>query len=388
MIARSVVLFAALAIHLPALAAQIEPARPGARPAADSDEAELWYAMERAERELKQSPLLIRDEPLNKYVRDVACKVAGEFCKDLRVYIVEQPWFNASMAPNGMMLVWSGALLRMRNEAEMALVLGHEFAHFRQRHSLQQWRKVKRTSAFLSSFGILAYGGGVPEAGLAGNLIGAASLYKFSRDKEREADAIGFEVNQIQQYDPQAGVKLWERMQREEEARDYGRPIPVFATHPKTKERVEDVRAAAEKAKPGDYVQGRGRHLQAISPYLEKWLEGELSRRMYATSIRVIDELRNDASDGQKPLYTFYLGEAYRRRNKGDDLQQARALYAQAVQSPNAPAGAWREHGLALREQNQTGDAITALNRYLELSPKADDRGFIEQYLTELKGTP
>ena len=124
------------ALAAPAMADRIEDALPGQRPPAGSDEDELWYAMERAERELQHHPLLVKDEALNAYVRGVACKVAGDYCPDLRVYIVDLPWFNASMAPNGMMLVWTGALLRFQDESELALVLGHEFAHFRHRIAL------------------------------------------------------------------------------------------------------------------------------------------------------------------------------------------------------------------------------------------------------------
>ena len=69
------------------------------------------------------------------------------------------------MAPNGVMMVWTGSLLRMRNEAQLALVLGHEFGHYRERHTLQQWRKLKRTRAFLGTFGVLASGAGVGMAG-------------------------------------------------------------------------------------------------------------------------------------------------------------------------------------------------------------------------------
>ena len=104
-----------------------------------TDERGLWMEMEEAERTLKTSDFVIRDSALNAYVASgVLCRTVGaERCKAARVYIVRTPYFNANMAPNGMMQVWSGLLLRTRNEAQLAAVLGHEFAHFEQRHSLQ-----------------------------------------------------------------------------------------------------------------------------------------------------------------------------------------------------------------------------------------------------------
>jgi hypothetical protein len=359
--------------------------RPGDRPAPGSDEAELWYAMERAELNLQKSPQLVRDPALNTYVHDVACRITGPYCPDLRVYIVDAPYFNASMAPNGALIVWTGALLRMQNEADLALVLGHEFGHYRERHTLQQWRKLKKSSRFLSAFSLLTYGVGFGLAGMAADLVGAASLLKFSRDKEREADRIGFTQLVAQGYDPNSGVRLWDAMLREENARDYGKPMPVFASHPQTRERLEDVRAAAAAvANPGNEL-GLERYRAATDAFRKHWLDGELSRRMYTTSVQVIGDLRQNCPPDEKGLYSFYLGEAHHRRNKDDDRRQADALYAEAITQPGAPPEAWREYGLSLRASGKNAEAVQALQHYLELAPGADDRAFVLGYIDQLK---
>jgi beta-barrel assembly-enhancing protease len=375
-----------LATAAPAWSATaIGPAHPGDRPAARSDEAELWFAMDEAEIELRKSPQLVRDPALNAYVRGVTCKVAADFCPDLRIYIVEMPYFNASMAPNGILIVWTGALLRMQNEAELALVLGHEFGHYRERHSLQQWRKIKKDSAFLSTFGVLTAGAGVGIAGSLAGIAGAAGMSKFSRDKEREADRIGFAKLVEQGYDPSVGGVLWNAMLREENARDYGKPIPVFASHPKTEERRDDlIAAAASSGKVGGDL-GEARYRAVMHPYLSSWLEGELSRRMYATSIQLIGDLRGTAAPADRGLYTFFLGEAHRRRNKTDDRAQAAALYAQATTEPGAPPDAWREHGMALRDAGQSAAALAAFRRYLADAPGATDRAFVQSYIDALE---
>lgn len=381
----------ALGLALPAPAAAKEPVvstQPNQRPAAGTDEAELWYAMERIERELQQSPLLMRDPGLNAYVRSVLCKVTAEYCRDLRLYLVDVPWFNASMAPNGVMILWTGSLLRIRDEAQLALVLGHEFGHYRERHTLQQWRKLKRSSAFLGAFGVLASGAGVGVAGMVANLAGLATMMKFTRDKEREADRIGFAQLLAQGYDPAAGAELWEGMLREEEARDYGKPIPVFSTHPQTRERRDDLKAAAAAVADPPRERAREAYRRATRPYLRHWLEEELTRRMFASSIRVIEDLQAGAPPEDAGLYSFYLGEAYRQRAKEADRVQAAKLYALAITQPGAPPEAWREHGLALRAIGNKPDAAAALRRYLELAPQAEDLAFVTGYLTELETRP
>jgi len=279
-------------------------------------------------------------------------------------------------------------LLRMQNEAELALVLGHEFGHYRERHSLQQWRKIKKDSAILSTFGLLTAGAGIGMVGQIAGMAGSAGLSKFSRDKEREADKIGFAKLVEQGYDPKVGGVLWDAMLREENARDYGKPTPVFASHPKTQERRDDLAAAAAQiANPGTDL-GQDRFRAVMHPYLKTWLEGELTRRMYGTSIQLIGDLRETANPSDRGLYTFFLGEAHRRRNKDDDLAQAAKLYAEATTQPGAPPEAWREHGMALRAAQQPAAAIAAFQRYLTDLPKAEDRAFIKSYIDALESTP
>ena len=361
--------------------------KPGTTPVAGTDEAEIWWAMEKAEEDLARSPMRVRDPALEQYVRDVACRSSAGYCKDLRVYVMNVPAFNASMAPNGMMMVWTGALLRMRDEAELAFVLGHEAGHFRAQHSLRQWRRLKDTSAFLSAFQILAYGAGIPDAAVLGSLVGSAAISKYSRDMEREADRFGFDAVVDQRYDPQAGVDLWERMLREENARRHERRSTVFASHPATQERINDVRAAASGLPDASRERDREDYRAATRPYLEQWLESELAQRRYAASLLVVEELLADAPDADRGVLTFYLGEAHRRRNSAGDRTKAAELYARAVTMRGAPAAAWREHGFALRTAGRTAEARIALQRYLADAPQADDRAFVQRELDKLGGT-
>ncbi|MCC7097507.1 MAG: M48 family metalloprotease [Thermomonas sp.] len=361
---------------------------PGNQPAVSGDEAELLYAMERAETELKRSPLLVRDPALNGYVRGVACKVAGDQCANIRVYIVDVPQFNASMAPNGMLVLWTGALLRMRNEAELAYVLGHEIGHYTARHSLQQWRRLKSASAWMSVFQLVAYGAGAGGVAQLGTLAGSAALFKYSRDMEREADRLGFASVVSHRWAPHAGADLWARMWREEQTRKYDRPLTLFSTHPASQERLNDIKAAsmAMVAPPTDL--GRERYRAAVHPLFPKLLEEELAQRRYAGSILVIGELLEDAPTEDQGLLTFSLGEAYRRRGLNDDRAKAADFYARAIALPGAPAQAWREYGFTRRDAGDTATAMDALRRYLRDAPDADDQAFIRRELEKIGGSP
>ncbi len=366
----------------------VVPIQPGERPVPNSTEAELWYGMDQAEKDIKASPLLVRDPALNEYVHGVACAVARDYCKELRVYVVDVPAFNAETAPNGIVLVFTGALLRIHDEAELALVLSHEFAHFQQRHSLQFWIKAKHTTAFLATFGVVTIAGGVGLVGGIANIVGVANVFQFSRQFERQADHIGFQIATSIGYDPQAGVRMWARIEREEKASKEHKPSPVFSSHPKTAERLEDVRAAAAAVPKGDFHDNKAAYHAATRPFLAHWLDAELSRRTFDTTIQMVGELRDGCDDDSKGTLTFYLAEAYRHRSKNDDRTTASKLYAEAIAHADAPADAWREYGLDLRQNGKPADAAAALHHYLELSPQAGDRAFIEKYLTELETHP
>ncbi len=358
----------------------VREASPGSRPQANSDEDNLWYAMQRSESELQSSPQLVHDPALNAYVRGVACKVAADFCKDLRVYIVEQPQFNAMMAPNGMLIVWTGALLRIRNEAELGFVLGHEAGHYRAQHVIRHWRRSKDISAMLAAFQ------GLPIAGQLGALAGYAALFRFSREQEREADRLGFDAMVQRGYDPAAGEQLWARLLREEETRKYEKTSTLFATHPPTQERLGDIKAAMQASAAHAGERGVDAYRAAMRPFLVHWLEMELTRREYAASILVITELLAEAPAEDHGVLEFYLGESYRRRADSAGRNEAARHYAIAVTLPGVPAAGWREHGLALRDSGDRSGAAAALRRYLQLTPAAADRAFITRYLAELEG--
>lgn len=380
---RPLSLLLASTLAIPALAAPPPPQTtpPTSTPATGSDEAELWYAMERAETELKRSPLLVRDPALNAYIREVACKTAGEQCRNIRVYVMDVPQFNASMAPNGMMLFWTGALLRIRNEAELAFVLGHETGHFTAKHSLRQWRRMKSASAWLSAFQMVAYGAGAGAVADLGMLAGSAALFKYSRDMEREADRLGFTSVVTHGWAPQAGAEMWARLWREEQTRKYDRPLQLFSSHPASQERLNDIKAASAAIPQPPTDLGAARYHAAIRPFLPKLLDEELAQRRYAGSILVISELLADAPAEDQGLLTFYLGEAYRRRGLNDDKNKAAGYYAQAITLHGAPAAAWREHGYARRAAGDASGARTALQHYLQQAPEAEDRAFVQRDL-------
>ena len=347
------------------------------RPASVSDEGGLWALMDREEKALRRSALLLRDEKLKAYVEGIACRLGAEHCPDIRVFLVRTPLFNASMAPNGMIQIWTGLLLRIENEAQLAAVIGHEIAHYLQRHSVERLRDIKDKAALGQVLGLFGL------AGAVGQIAVLASTFAYGREHEHEADRIGAALMNRAGYDVAEAAKVWNNLLDEVRARDGKEPdqtSPLFATHPAPPERRDALDQLA-RALPGG-TKGTEAYLAQTSRFLDAWLEDEIKRGQYAESIALLS--RHIAAGNAPGLMAFHRGEAYRLRGNAGDQDLALADYRSASQAANPPPPAFRGIGLIARQRGQNAEAAAALAHYLELAPDAPDASFIKAYLSEL----
>jgi predicted Zn-dependent protease len=349
-----------------------------ARPDLASDEGGLWAMMDREETRLRRSPFAIRDAALREYVQGIACRLSAEHCPDVRVHAVRTPFFNASMAPNGMMQVWSGLLLRMENEAQLAAVLGHEIGHYLQRHTLDRLRDAKARSAFatfMAAFGVV---------GLVGQLATLASAFSFTRDQEREADSIGLALMRDAGYDPRECGKVWDNLRAEAAAApgaDEAGKSPMFATHPPSDERSQTLARLAAGANGG--FLGEAEYAARLEPFRFGLLEDEIKRGQYDETLVLLARMLKRAPVQADLLYV--RGEAYRLRGKDGDVDAALADLRRASAVDKAPPQLYRSLGYLHQRQGQAEEARTAFSRYLELMPEAPDAGLIRTYLPEGK---
>lgn len=349
------------------------PITPGYKPSIATDEGGLWQVMDKAEAEMKRSRFLVRDAELNAYVRDIACRLAGDHCSDLRVYISRTPAFNATMAPNGMMSVWTGLLLRTQNEAQLAAVLGHEIGHYVNRHSLQKWRNARDTTDVAAFLGVLG------PAGLMIQIAAIASIFSYSRDQEREADDVGFNLMKAAGYKPIQASLVWEQLIAEMAASERPRERDIFfASHPAPEERAETLKnKAAGMDNIGDTFEERYR--ARLKKFRTTLLEDEVRLRQYGQSLKLFEMLgREGPPDGE---LAYFTGEVYRLRNADGDGAKARDQYERAVAMADAPPEAYRGLGLVHMREGDQVRADEAFRQYLKLKPDADDRAIVRSYV-------
>jgi predicted Zn-dependent protease len=106
-----------------------------------------------------------------------------------RVGVVEAPEPNAFALPGGWILVTTGLLDRIRNENELAFVLGHELGHFRNRDHLRGLGRGVAWSIVSATLGL-----GEGAASTLARVAGGLSNRHFDRDQESDADLVGLEL--------------------------------------------------------------------------------------------------------------------------------------------------------------------------------------------------
>ena len=353
---------------------------PGFKPSGASDEAGLWMSVDNVEKEVKRSRFVVTDDVLNEYVRGITCRLAGEYCSDIRIYIIRVPYFNASMYPNGMMHVWTGLLLRVQNEAQLAAVLGHEIGHYLRRHSIERWRDIRRKSGFgaFLRLGLAAAGAGAG-ADVA-DLVLIASIFAYGRGHEREADAFGLDLMTRAGYSPIEASRVWRGIIAEEESAEKKRRQSIFfASHPAPKERMATLKRLALEHASEETEDFRDRFVANVGVYRAMLLEDQLKLRQFNRTDFLIERLIAGGINVGELQY--YKGEMYRLRNTEGDRSLAREAYLSALDNPGIPPEIYRSIGYLDLKDGRPEQAAVAFARYLELQPDADDREMIKFYL-------
>ena len=363
----------------------VEDIQPGQRPALHTVEAGLWMYLDEVEENLRDSGRLVTDSTVTTYVQDIVCRLAGPYCSDFRVYVVQTPHFNASMAPNGLMEVWTGLILRAQNEAQLAYVLGHEIGHYLRRHSLQLYNDVRLKSDVLIYLSLVAAAAGQGYVGNLAQIAAHGSILAFSRDNEREADEIGFELMVKAGYDPREAAVIWERLVEEQKAAKTSEPFIFFSTHPPTSERIATLKQFAEET-PSDgrpLTKGAEEFFAATRRIRPELLRDELRQHKFARSQVVLDHLF-ETGVGLGELY-FFQGELYRKRDKDGDREKAIEAYRASLHYDDAPPESHRLLGILLAKSGQTELARESYEEYLEVHPQADDRDMIRSIIQRLQ---
>ena len=145
-----------------------------------------------------------------------------------------------------------GLIAMTTTRDELASVLAHEMSHVTQRHIARSISgDSKRSLVGLAALvlGLLAasrsHSPDAMNAVVVGSQAGAIQgQLNFSRDMEREADRVGFQVMTAAGFAPGGMAAMFEKMDMSARLNDFG-GFPYLRSHPLTVERIGEARARA-----------------------------------------------------------------------------------------------------------------------------------------------
>ena len=246
------------------------PIRPSGTLPALGDNSELPAAAERRigdriAASIYRDPDYIDDPVLTDYVQSIwqplmaAARARGELNAELderfawQVFLIRDRSINAFALPGGYMGLHLGLIGAVSSRDELAAVMGHELTHVTQRHISRLISQQGRSTPWMIAAMILGALAASKSPQAASALITGSqaaalqSQLNFSRDMEREADRIGFNVMTDAGFEARGVASMFEKLQQASRLNDNG-AFPYLRSHPLTTQRIAEVQARLQLA--------------------------------------------------------------------------------------------------------------------------------------------
>lgn len=180
------------------------------------------------------------DAKLTRFVGCVADAITRQanYQAQWNVKVFKSDEINAFALPGGEIGVYSGLFKVVRNQDQLAAVLGHEVSHVIAGHANERVSDQALTQAALQMAGA---SGAVGSGTMALLGIGAqvGILLPFSRTQESEADLLGLDLMSQAGFDPRQAVVLWQNMQQAAG----NKPPELLSDHPADSRRIAQIQA-------------------------------------------------------------------------------------------------------------------------------------------------
>ena len=203
--------------------------------------------------------------------------------------VLDSPVVNAFALPGGYVYVTRGLLAHLNNEAQLAVVQGHEIGHVAARHASQ--RGLQQTIGQVAVIGGAILGQellGLPGESLLNLSSTAAQLLflSYSRDNERESDKLGVEYAAMSGYAAEEGAEFFTSLKRISE--NSGHSIPnMLSSHPDPGEREQNIPRMAREWEEKGFEQTI-RNTETYMQMLDGIIYGDNPRNGYVTGGRFV----------------------------------------------------------------------------------------------------
>ena len=162
--------------------------------------------------------------------------------------LVQNDQVNAFCLPGGKIVVYEGLLSVARNEAELAVVLGHEIAHAVAKHSNE-----RMSQQILTQYGQTILAQALSDKSEAVQAVGTSVfglgaqvglMLPYSRKHEYEADYMGIVFMEIAGYDSSSAIDFWTKM-----SAGGSNTSDFLSTHPSDSKRISEINRRIPEAK-------------------------------------------------------------------------------------------------------------------------------------------
>ena len=155
--------------------------------------------------------------------------------------LIEDKSINAWCMPGGKVVVYTGILPLMKNDAQLATVMSHEIAHAIARHGSERMSEqlVAQGAGTALSIALSEKPQQTQQVAMAAFGLGSQLGYMlpFSRTHEYEADEMGLDFMAMAGYDPNQSIDFWKAM-----AQNSTSKTPEFLnTHPLDENRIKRI---------------------------------------------------------------------------------------------------------------------------------------------------
>src|SRR5262245_17178939 len=236
-----------------------------------------------------------------KYVTLVGTVIAQASEKpalDWRFIVLDSDGVNAYATPGGFIHVTRGLLGMLKDESELAGVLGHEITHVTERHTVDDLRK---STTIATTTEVAGKGGGLTReilAQLAGQAFDDIFSGKFSQAKESDSDKVGVQLANKQGYSPHglatALQKILDRNSGQKQ------PNGFFSSHPQLKDRIEKVEKQIKSEKLNSTALVAARYKQKIT-FEAKALTDITTSEAGASGLASGDKKKTDEAKKDEP---------------------------------------------------------------------------------------
>jgi beta-barrel assembly-enhancing protease len=293
-------------------------------------------------------------------------------------------------------VVHSGLVAALENEAQLAAVLGHEIAHATHRHGYRGYKDQQGKQKWMGIGSLLAgvVVGTQTDSAVAGLITSAgtqlalkAAVNGHGRKLEDEADVVGLYFMVEGGYDYMEAPEVWRVFSRY--VKDQNKVENWFFSDHSTQEaRIKNLTKAINADYRGSVTRdklrvGEEEHQKAVARLAQQNAMANYQKREFAQAARALQSAVS--RNPQDAISHYNLGRVLWAQGGAQNAQQVLEHFVTAVQLDPKMAAPWRDIGVVFYELRDVKRAGLAFEKYLELAPDSPEAPKIRAFLEVLR---